>query len=498
MKKIYIITMVMALLSVSCNDWLDVRPDTEQKDKDLFTTYKGFQDALTGCYMSLAEQDVYGERLTMSNIESLANLWYQFSNSTRYEDNDLMNHDYTEDYAKSAIKTIYAGLFNVIAQANMIIKYTEKNGDVIEDPAARAVITGEAYAIRAFCQLDILRLFGQMPQGGARQVELPYSETTSIYEMPAYYSFDDYVVKLEKDLFKADSLLKDNDPVFQYSFSDLNSGSNNELDDSYMYYRQSRMNYWAVKAIQARMYLYLGKKDKAYTLAKEIINAQGPDGEPVMSMSGETDIPEGYKACPSECLLYLSKYDVKTYSSEFLIGNKTDQQAHSSHLVISNDMLNTLYSGQNTGSHNRYLNCWNRNVKDASANLYAALTKYDFSDDVENQMLYHQIIPMLRMSEVYLIAMETSSNLEEINEWYNDYMLAHNVVLNAAGFSSLDEVSEEIINEYRREFYGEGQMFYTYKRTGATTMLWGNGTADESVYIIPLPETEYNPNSQTN
>ncbi len=92
MKRLYIITVLVALLSVSCNDWLDVRPDTEQKDKDLFTTYKGFQDALTGCYMSLASQDVYGERLTMSNIESLANLWYQFRNSTRYEDNDLMNH----------------------------------------------------------------------------------------------------------------------------------------------------------------------------------------------------------------------------------------------------------------------------------------------------------------------------------------------------------------------------------------------------------------------
>lgn len=130
-------------------------------------------------------------------------------------------------------------------------------------------------------------------------------------------------------------------------------------------------------------------------------------------------------------------------------------------------MLSDLYAGQNTGSHNRYLNCWNRNVKDASANLYGALAKYYFADDAENQMLYYQIIPLLRMSEVYLIAMETSSDLDEINEWYHDYMLAHSVVLNEAGFSSLSEVSGEMVNEYRREFYGEGQMFYTYKRTGA-------------------------------
>lgn len=196
--------------------------------------------------------------------------------------------------------------------------------------------------------------------------------------MPAYYSFDDYVVKLESDLSKAESLLKDNDPLFQYTFSELNSANGNELSDSYMYYRQSRMNYWAVKAIQARMYLYLGKKDKAYTLAKEIIEAKGADGELVMAMSGETDIAKGYKACPSECLLYLSKYDVKTYSSVFLIGNKADQQAGAGHLVISSSMLSDLYAGQNTGSHNRYLNCWNRNVKDASANLYGSPYKILF------------------------------------------------------------------------------------------------------------------------
>ena len=40
MKRLYIITVLVALLSVSCNDWLDVRPDTEQKDKDLLPRIK--------------------------------------------------------------------------------------------------------------------------------------------------------------------------------------------------------------------------------------------------------------------------------------------------------------------------------------------------------------------------------------------------------------------------------------------------------------------------
>ena len=44
--KIYKFIGFIALLgwsAVSCNDWLDVRPDTEQKEEDQFSTYKGFR-----------------------------------------------------------------------------------------------------------------------------------------------------------------------------------------------------------------------------------------------------------------------------------------------------------------------------------------------------------------------------------------------------------------------------------------------------------------------
>ena len=106
MKHAYLILIAITFCMTACNEWLDVRPDTEQKEEDQFATAQGFYDALTGCYMSMASQDIYGERLTMSNIESLANLWNIQENSTRYEDVDLAAHDYTTDYARFAIQTI--------------------------------------------------------------------------------------------------------------------------------------------------------------------------------------------------------------------------------------------------------------------------------------------------------------------------------------------------------------------------------------------------------
>ena len=42
--------------------------------------------------------------------------------------------------------------------------------------------------------------------------------------------------------------------------------------------------------------------------------------------------------------------------------------------------------------------------------------------------------------------------------------------------------------------FSEKEMFFTYKRMGATTMLWRNEDVSEENYIVALPDTEYNPN----
>lgn len=113
------------------------------------------------------------------------------------------------------------------------------------------MIEGEALAIRAFCQFDILRLFGQLPQGGTKKVSLPYSYTTSIDEMPKYYDFDAYVANLTADIEKAETLLKATDPAMDTPLRKLNTSSSS--DDDFLKYRQSRLNYWAVRALHARM-----------------------------------------------------------------------------------------------------------------------------------------------------------------------------------------------------------------------------------------------------
>lgn len=497
MKQYIILLLVLLSLTTSCSDWLDVRGENIEKEKDQFDNYKGFRDALTGCYMTMGGTDIYGERLTMTDIENLADLWYTSdSYKTQFPLNYYLSiHKYDNDDARASIKAMYAQLFTTISSANVLIKNIKDKGSNITDAQARNVIEGEAYAIRAYCQLDVLRLFGQLPSGATKMVSLPYSETTSIDEMPPYYSYSDYVAKLQSDIQTAESLLKDNDPIFSKTFTTLNNPST-DVQDDYMYYRQARLNYWAVRALHARMDLYIGNTTEAHTIAMEIINAKGSDGNALISLSGISDLQKGYNGLPSECLFYLSKYNLLDYANTSLIGGNSGQ-ATSGKYFLSMDMLTQLYSSipGSTASHNRYLNEWNRQTKNPSGTVCPALKKYWYDSsnaDANYLSTKYQIVPMLRLSEMYLIAIETSTSLDEVQSLYKTYMTSCEYTLYTP-FASLEDAKKEMVNEYRREFYGEGQMFFTYKRLASKSMLWNSDAITESNYILPLPSTEYDP-----
>lgn len=498
MKKIYTYILAFAAMlgCTSCNDWLDVKGETESKEEDLFQKESGFYNALTGCYMAMADRTIYGEGLTMSYIESLAALWDVPNESNNPVNYNLRIHNYTqENDVKPVIKAIYNKLFNVITQANMLLKNLEQNGDVIADPAVRAVIEGEALAMRAYCQFDVLRLFGQIPQNATIEVMLPYSESCSIDVIPPYYNFADYVQKIENDLDRAEELLKENDPVMEYTFDKLDSPTSLPNLNSFLLYRQFRFNYWAVRGIKARICQYLGRTDDAHSIAMEIINAKDTEGKPLRPLSAVKDFEKEYFACPSECLLAMSKYNLLDYTIDLLFGGSDTQfRDGEDGLAIKKNLFDRdLFKGQNIVSHNRYLQVWNTRVQTNQAEKYCAVKKY-FYNEKKADLVNLQLIPLLRTSELYLIAMECSKDLNEVNQLYRTYMLDRNVLIDGDHFSSLMEVQPEIIDEYRREFIGEGLMFYVYKRTNAPKMLWLRDAMQEELYILPLPDTEYNPN----
>lgn len=508
MKKKYLTFLLSAMFLgglTSCNDWLDVEQNTEKPAESMFDNYDGFKGALTGCYSDMTKTDLYGTRLTMSSIESLASLWYLDEASLPYysdkikENYYLRVHDYGHTMSQDVIKAIYSGLYNAILETNMVIKaFQDGKGTTIIYPESRAVVEGEAYAMRAFLHLDVLRLFGEVP-GGSTKVELPYSEITDIEEQLSFYSFDEYVAKIKADLEKALSLMKDNDPVFQYTLKELNNVGvkgyeNVSVEDDFMTYRQYRINYWAVKAIEARLYLYIGDHSKAHEAAMEVINATTTDGKKVVELSGMTDYGQGIVserkfASPSECLFSLYFDNLHDISVPLLAGSPTFdtdskdvlQPDKANYLMLTPTWKDDLFLGCD-GQDIRKRFMW-ADTKDTQSNKNPTISKYYVKES--------GIIPLIRLSEMYLIAIETATTLEEANGLYETYMESKDVARKNF-FKSMDEIKTELPKEYRREFFAEGQMFYFYKRN-KTEKLWSNEsmTLGESEYIIPRPNNEY-------
>lgn len=488
------VTLNITIALTACDDWLDVKSETEYKEEDIYDSKSGFCNVLTGIYMEMAGEAAYGKRLTMADIEELACLWY----CNGYDYNPgyyyLRSHEYTNDYSKECIKIFYQSLFNTITQTNVLIKNIENNSSALNsDQQLKYVIEGEAYAIKAYCQFDILRIFGQLPNGlGTKSVRLPYSNTTSINEIPKYYDYDEYVQRLMSDVDHAIEILEDYDPVRDYTYAQLSSTSSLTLDDDYLYYRRQRLNYWAAKALRARINLYLGNTDAAHDEALEVINATTRNGDLVCTLNADNDLDNGYNTLPSEHLFSLSKYDMFNYTNSLFIGRSGAQVTPNSNLVLSQDMLSELFRGVSIASNNRYLQLWNRQSTSSTGTVFPSLCKYYFNtSDGSASIVYQSLIPMIRLSEMYLIAMETTSDIDEANVLYSTYMRDHNTLVSSEYFASLTDVKAEVMNEYRREFIAEGQMFYAYKRTFTRSILWGSNEMSENDYIVPLPDTEY-------
>ena len=120
---------------------------------------------------------------------------------------------------------------------------------------------------------------------------------------------------------------------------------------------------------------------------------------------------------------------------------------------------------------------------------------YERSDQLSKLMTKLQFMPLIRMSEMYLIAMESTNDLAEANSLYKTYMASHNVNV-TEGFKSLEAVKEEVMKDYHREFYAEGVMFYAYKRTGTKQLMFMRKSMTEENYVLPLPTSESNPNKK--
>lgn len=482
MKKISLIVCAVfgIALITSCKKFLTVTPKTELPQDILFNNEGGFKDALTGVYIQMKDNSAYGGAMTQTTIESLISSWDVTANSTPQR---LGLFNYADEKVELTLDSVFRQEYKVISSINAILGQIDERKSVFITPGLYETVKAECLALRAYCHLDVLRLFGPVPTSPSNGNMLAY--VTRLSTTPnARVPFNEFQAALLKDVADAQILLKDIDPITQYTLGQLrNPGLNSGFNpaDTYFAFRYLRMNYYAIKALEARANLWFGNNDKAYECARLVIDAKNNDGSSKFVFGSSADMTAKDLVLTKEHIFGLYDFEMFTkYGTRYATGGLKKGTA-------ATTITTQLYG--NTGTDIRESGLWELVTLTNGAKCYV-LKKYQAADNktVTSATDFKQI-PMLRLSEMYLIAAETAPFADGLN-YFKAYKTARNIGAQPAPANPA-ALQTEIIKEYRKEFYAEGQAFFAYKRVNAvkSSMLFVPAAATPN-YLLPLPKTE--------
>ena len=466
MKRLYIFIGLLFSLT-SCNDWLDVELDNKVDDDKLFNTAEGFKEALAGVYSSMSKSSMYGGRLTMEYVDVLAQYYNSNSTYEYWED-----YDYENSGCRSIISGMWNNLYSCISQANCILEWADKNAGVLSE-SDRNQIRGEALALRAFLHFDLYRLFAPDVKWAQNAEGIPYNKEFGV-SLPPMYSTKEVVQLVINDLLEAEKCLQ-NDPiqnVFPYmirtstSAGDVVDKAAKDEMDKYV----ARVNLYSVKAMLARAYQARGEYVAAVSKAKEVID------------SGKFRLLEATSIDQSENMVDL------LFSDEHIFSLRNKELSTYTKSIFKETSGGTT-ALRMEGSYNLY----DGNQDDFRYSKW--YVDFDFIKYVpDSNSIFTTKVPLIKLSEMYLLIAECTydTDPDEARRYVN-MLRRHRIRGNQEGAGDWMYLSrEDIFKEMRREYIGEGQMWFAHKRNRLNLSggLTGTIEASDDIFVFPLPDAE--------
>ena len=452
---------LLAITCWSCNNWLSVSPKSQTKEDDMFESEEGFKNVLTGIYTGMCDKELYGAALTYGAIDVLGGYyeigWSQTSNIYY----SISQYDYESTTSLNVIDPMWNKLYNLIANVNIILRNVDAHSDVFIEDNYR-ICKGEALALRAFLHFDLLRLFGQSYATGANTEAIPYVENLDLQITPLS-SVEDVLDNIIRDLEEAVSLME-NDPIATGEATNLFLGN-----------RQLHLNYYGAKALLARAYLYKGNKPNALQNAQDVIESEKypwTDREEITVATSNNR----NRLFMGEVIFALNNNKVGTYVDEFLRTGASENQLNV--LTMNAETISSIYESTNYGNTDyRYLYLFEEN--------HTYSNKLWQLEDMPEKWANRQ--PLIRISEMYLIAAECETDATQALKYFNDYRHARGF-MEDSDLTSTSNLQREILKEYRKEFIQEGQFFFCCKRMDE--VIPDLGGFDKASFVLPMPENE--------
>lgn len=477
-KTIYTMIIACTTLFASCDSWLEVKPYDQIAEGELQKSEEGYQKMLNGIYIDLNSDALYGQTLSVEMIEVMGGAYTIGSDNSVWGNyKDLSSYQYNTEYWRDRLDQTWNKAYALILNCNKILETIDGNKNLFTD-GSYYIIKGEALALRAMLHFDMLRLFGPVYSKDSDKKAIPYYTKQTNSPEPILTA-QEVMEKITADYEDALNYLA-NDPVKTEGtmMSSTEDGSSN-----FLRYRALRLNYYAVEALMARAYLYMGNKTEAFKYATDVIKTADQNIFPFVDKNlviGSPADPD--RIFSSEVLFALTNTNRGTIHKNFF-----DPSRLPNYVFRMDDsmMSNLVYGGAaTTGGYQddyRYRACWMA----TGSNRYF----YKYSDMVANGSIQNTMIPMVRLGEMFLIAAESQSGDLKAGVKYV------NALRRNRGVASLTTLTPDLLKyEYIRELYGEGQLFYLYKRlnsdiiTSATSSK--NPKASDLIFVVPLPDTE--------
>lgn len=245
MKNILIYPIALLFAAgfvMSCDNILEPSVDQEIPTETAIENVGDLNAVVLGIHDELNEFELFGRDFYVSPEVMSDNAWSN-ENSGRFINQRDFNFPITHSYPAAVWNNFYVA----IAGANIAI-----NAELEESGPDVDHAKGQAYALRGFSHMNLLLAFGQQfVEGGDPAHGIPY--VTSYADEENQYPHRDSIQE-----------------VWENIIDDLNSAENLLNQDQF---DPTLMNYYAVKGLQSRLYLYTEDYDAAIAAADAVIDS---------------------------------------------------------------------------------------------------------------------------------------------------------------------------------------------------------------------------------
>ena len=455
LKSIYKVmgcAILAASLSSCVNDWLDVAPSDGTDADAALTSSSDLDAARTGMYKALKGNSSLVDYYSMQFFvygDVHAGDDYQYNNiggsnraSFYYDMNYQTASEFTSSTSSSTVT--WKSPYIVIGRANRIIAAAE--GGALSDAAeAKATIdqyAAEAKVLRALAHFDLVRIYGKPyteDQGASLGVPL-VTEVLESNAKPARSTVAEVYTQVVKDLTEAIS----------------SNALATETEPGYV-------SVWGAKAILSRVYLNMGDYANALSVAEDIIKN---------SRAALWTRDQYFKAwdagTPNESeFLFRLNVSGSTDNNDLNgIGNLQGRDGYKE-MVATKKFVDMLSADANDVRNDMFL------PATADKEVAAFGTNKVYLNKLRGQggnLRNVTIIPIIRLSEVYLTAAECAfrtNDKAKAVEYLND--LVKNRTTSASALATESDITlDRILIERRKELIGEGQRYFDALRNNET------------------------------